>query len=243
MSDFLDQLLARSYSPEVPSAVQPRPVTRFETPEWSELPLTSLQTPTPEGEQVASPVQLASSQVNRSVPAAFEANPQAIQDRSTSGHAPVDIGRSRLAQTAIEPAQLPDDMGNVWDQMGRRLPDERPPENIDHPGRVREILLSAPEQTEVQPLAIQPSYPEPQHSQRSFIPGDRLLAPPGQLEPRRETQSQATPAAPAIVQLTIGRIEVNAPAAPSTPAPAHRAPVIVRPVRSLDDYLEQRNKR
>ena len=241
MSDFLDQLLARSYSPEVPSAIQPRPVARFETPEWSELPLTSLQTPLPEGEQAASPVQPASSQVNRSEPAAFEANPQAIQDQSTSGHAPVDFGRFRLTQSSIEPAQLQDETGNVWDQMGRRLPDERSPENIDHPGRVREILLSAPERTEVQPLAVQPSNPEPQRSQSP--PGDRLPAPPGQLEPRREAESQAAPTAPAIVQLTIGRIEVNAPAAPSAPAPARRAPVIVRPVRSLDDYLEQRNKR
>lgn len=241
MSDFLDQLLARSYSPEVPSAIQPRPVARFETPELSELPETSLQTPLTEGEQVASPVQPASSQVSRSVPAAFEANPQAIPDRSTSGQAPVDFGRSRLNQSSIESAQLPDDMENIGDQMGRHLTDERPPESIDHPGRVREILLSAPERTEVQPLAIQPSYPEPQRSQSP--PGDRLPAPSGQLEPRREAQPQAAPTAPAIVQLTIGRIEVNAPAAPSAPAPARRAPVIVRPVRSLDDYLEQRNKR
>ncbi len=241
MNGFLDRLLARSYRPDVPNTIQPRPLARFETPEWSELSPASLQMSLPEEENIDAPVLPASSMDNRSsMPAALETHPQAIQDRLTSEHVPVDFGKRRPVQPSIELYQPADDMGKVGDQMERHLRIEGSAEGIEHITQVREILIPAPERKEAQPRAIQPSRPEPPTAQRPFPPGEHLTGPPSSIEPRREPEPQANSAMPPIVHLTIGKIEVNAPPAPVV---ARRTPVVVRPVRSLDDYLEQRNKR
>ena len=247
MSDFLDQLLARSYHPLVPGAVRPRPVARFETPDESGLPPSSLQTPVPGGERADSPVLPASSTVNQPATAAFTARPQAVQDQLPTRRVTVDFGKPRPLQSVLEPEQQSGIFGETGNQVERRRPSEGPATGFQNLDQMREALLSVIEQTETPPPVIQPSpgpppLPAPPNSAAFLSAGELIPAPPGPDGPRLEPEPGAAIPAPAVVQLTIGRIEVNPPPAPPAPSAARRPPAVVRPVRSLDDYLNQRNK-
>lgn len=113
----------------------------------------------------------------------------------------------------------------------------------------RELIPSGPHAT---PLAVRAAIP-PRENNRGKPPDGKIEKPPTVIRPRAVDKGPDTPvnerapvhapAAPAkaeapIIEVTIGRIEVRTPQAPQRSAP----PPHFRPVMSLDDYLQRRNK-
>lgn len=221
MSDFLDMLLARNYA-SLPSDLRPRPLARYELPEpieqTSEAP-TSTSVPVQPATQSAAPMP-----AHQQIPAVQSVSP--IQELITTRelltirdvqHDQPDTPsptHDRLVQTAVVPAP-------AQHQFVKPSAPQPAPE-VGAPEHTSAVVV---EEHVMRPMPVQPLLPLPPRA-----------APALPVQPARTSQPR--------VEVRIGRIELHAPAQPAAPTPAstpRTAPPVVRPVRSLDDYLRGRN--
>jgi len=77
--------------------------------------------------------------------------------------------------------------------------------------------------------------PAPARRRRATAPAEPLGRLPAVADPTGEAAGQ-------VVRVSIGKVEVRAPAPPATPPPPAPPPPLARPSLSLDDYLRQRDE-
>ncbi len=232
MSDFLERIITRSLIGPEPDAVLPRPPARFET-----LDGVALNQPAGgEPEQVSGPAEarpgtpfpmaplVGSQQDRRDVVGIIVSReePTGVQPPAEQVEGP--------AHPALEPASP----SPAWSV-------ETPSVQFHEPGPVREQPL---QDYQPQPVFRE----EPVSTILRLERVERILPPVVDGLERAITElSMLPPPAPRVpeVRVSIGRIEVNASPAPPLPArtPAARhAPPGARPVRSLDEYLAERQE-
>lgn len=234
MSDFLESLLARNLSGSMPTAVLPRPLARYETFQWASVD-------EPPGQPAGEPGMSSESLTADIKPA------QGLREPSLQ-----ESPRSPLAQLQVLPAypELNDSLPGTpatadgLASQERGSPDERLIERVELHFRERVgITPAAAEQDQRSSETTQatedhapaqsvtlPAFPLPAYPLPTAAPAPEANAQP---EPGRSTP---------VIHLTIGRIEVNTPPPAAAPSAPRHLTTPARPVRSLDEYLSQRNK-
>jgi hypothetical protein len=236
MSDFLELILARSYG-EVPGAVGPRPVARFElpdhtAPEAETPPAAAPQRPPPAVPPVAAPV------------APSPPTPPTVMREQFTTHDQLTIRGTRIGQAPAPPALPAEPMereaapSTVVKPMAVRAsaPRDEPPPAEAEP---RPPAVMPPLEPSQGPAAIAPLLPRQDEPPSQ---GPAAIAPllPRQDEPPPTARSPAP-----VVHVRIGRVELHGPvpvASPPRPPAPRSAPASARPVRSLDEYLRRRNE-
>lgn len=227
MSDFLELVLARNYASATSMAdpanlIRPRPMARFELPE---LITPELEPPA----QEAQPRPI----ITAHMPAAPAVAPQAAQPVSQPQE---QITRELLT---IRETRLSPPAARAESQI-RSLQPEQPASVTVQLHAEPVSRAAAPEQP--QTIERKPQSPAEQSAVRP-TPVLPMIVP---LQPSAELPESSPPRAePLRVQVRIGRIELQSPGtapAPVRPAAVRSTPAVVRPVRSLDDYLRRRNE-
>jgi hypothetical protein len=236
MSDFLDGLLLRSLQRPPEGSVQPRPRARFETPDGaaglapvaqSESPTApdtaalTTATPTLAPDTVPAPTPGAQPPAGRVVGTIYQretrGSPESLRapaDREEASLLPAPPVRSSSGERSGEAESGASD--SAWPAVA-----------------IEPLRPRAQESAEPPSLVASPLPPAPWAEREAPVLPPRAEAPP---------QPQAGP----LIQLTIGRIELIGPdpaPAPPRPAAPHHTSRPAQPVRSLDDYLRQRNER
>ena len=234
MSDFLENLLSRNLSGSVPAAVLPRPLARYETFQWAGMD-------EPPGQPADEAGMLPGSLAATTQPA------QGLPEPAGQESPRSPVGQSQVLPAYPEPFdRLPGTPRTADEQVSqeRGSPDERLIERVEVHFREKAVITPAaadPDRRTAETAEDSGAYAP---AQIPNLPAYPLPAYPLQpANPAQEARAQPEPGRGApVIHLTIGRIEVNAPPlAPAPSAPRHIT-TPARPVRSLDEYLRQRNK-
>jgi hypothetical protein len=240
MTDFLEQLLARSYEPS--AAIRPRPRARFEAPEYTNLTaiehggLEKLSSSSPPiarpGEREGPLIQQAfERQPSPSRPemerhsdeprAALPAKPTiSLGERRPLIDRVVNDNQTAYHQTHAESKSMEDSSDRETKPIGAMINTPRQTPDEQSSDRKSPIVI---QNITARPTAVNPD-------------GSRYETPVA--EPTRS----ATVARQTTVRVQIGRIEITAPPPPSRPAVVERRPTpTLKPARSLDDYLRRRS--
>lgn len=147
-------------------------------------------------------------------------------------------------RTSAAPASL-----NVWPSHAPAMPEPQPDIHTSHTALHQNTVAISQRFTQAPALtAVEVSLPSVHHAHHTAVNTLVTLSPPPEVQstakatPKRARKVNVPAPQPAAlrepdVHITIGRLEVRAPAAPS-PAPARRPAAVPM---SLDQYLNRRN--
>ncbi|MCB0165242.1 MAG: hypothetical protein KDI79_13510 [Anaerolineae bacterium] len=242
MSDFVDRLLARNRvgdgsnsTPVGPlQPIRPRPVSRFEPAgdaSWtgkagvldeagSALPSLSLPTSAADSSPIAPAASLR----------LFPGDPTYPAQATLSSAEPI-VPRSILADRNAPFSAAPT-RARTGDEAGEPIFPSNPPT----------LSVESERQPEANPERPGEAGPTPVMVRLETVTPVIALPPEQPASPAIVANRPAEASTP-LVRVTIGRIEVIAPAPAPLPPPVPRhKPSPVRPVRTLDDYLRRRNE-
>lgn len=242
MTDFLEQLLSRSYEPA--AAIRPRPSARFESLAGGRIPAGESGM----GEEEARPLPPAvdAARTRRDFVEGPPAKPDVVESRPS---------HLLLRDEPVEPAP-PRPAGLFRERPARADRDEsdaarrRPTPEIRSeplPSGGRPALVSGEDAGRPE----HPAPPEDGSDRPAPVVVQNILSRQGleaQGEARLSRPAAERPAPPprqTTVRVNIGRIEISAPPAPPLPssrsAAERRPPSVLKPARSLDDYLSRKS--
>lgn len=229
MNTFIQRLLAQNNDTGLPGIVQPRPLARFEGSDgaaWIEESVE--QSPL----QVEQPAQLQGfnrSSLTMEVPdlpdlaAAGRQQPRGIEIISDESHTTVQ-------PRAFEITEESEPLSTVIERQTYPDISDFAPQPEAEPAIVQVTRVERVDQ-ELAPLQPEIRLFEIADGQPTIMPA-----------PEPETLRQIPDKTP-VVRVSIGRVDVHAAApAPARPVAPRRAPASPKAVRSLDDYLRNRNE-